>query len=194
MPQTISPGFRKLLREPAYCQLATLMPDGSPQITQVWVDTDGEHILINTVEGHQKERNVRRDPRVAVNVVDPADHGNTPLVRRVHHIYRDARIAAHVSLLLVSLYSIDQYVLAVCIYPHLGDLRRAIGHESGELAIGGFSQQLSKAGGYGLRHGAAPPLGVGTVTEEYRHTRCPGAPFARRVSQNAAKATFGEIR
>ena len=37
MPQTISPGFRKLLREPAYCQLATLMPDGSPQITQVWV-------------------------------------------------------------------------------------------------------------------------------------------------------------
>ena len=60
MPQTISPGFRKLLREPAYCQLATLMPDGSPQITQV--DTDGEHILINTVEGHQKEMS-RRDPR-----------------------------------------------------------------------------------------------------------------------------------
>jgi PPOX class probable F420-dependent enzyme len=73
MPQTISPGFRKLLREPAFCQLATLMPDGSPQITQVWVETDGEHILINTPEGSQKERNVRRDLRVAVNVVDPAN-------------------------------------------------------------------------------------------------------------------------
>jgi hypothetical protein len=36
MPQTLSPGFKKLLREPAYCQLATLMPDGSPQNTQVW--------------------------------------------------------------------------------------------------------------------------------------------------------------
>jgi hypothetical protein len=48
MPQPISPGFLKLLREPAFCQLATLMPDGSPQITQVWVETDGEHILINT--------------------------------------------------------------------------------------------------------------------------------------------------
>src|SRR5215211_2489836 len=40
MPQTLSPGFKKLLREAAYCQLATLMPDGSPQNTQVWVDTD----------------------------------------------------------------------------------------------------------------------------------------------------------
>ena len=49
------------------------MPDGSPQITQVWVDTDGEHVLVNTAEGRQKVRNVRRDPRVAVNVVDPTN-------------------------------------------------------------------------------------------------------------------------
>ena len=47
------------------------MPDGSPQLTQTWVDTDGEHVLINTVDGHQKVRNMRRDPRVAVNVADP---------------------------------------------------------------------------------------------------------------------------
>ncbi|HZF57102.1 MAG TPA: PPOX class F420-dependent oxidoreductase, partial [Rubrobacter sp.] len=71
VPEPISAGFEKLLREPAYCQLATLMPDGSPQITQVWVDTDGEHVLVNTAEGRQKTKNVRRDPRVAVNVVDP---------------------------------------------------------------------------------------------------------------------------
>jgi PPOX class probable F420-dependent enzyme len=49
------------------------MPDGSPQLTQTWVDTDGEHILINTVQGFQKVRNVERDPRVAVTVSDP-DH------------------------------------------------------------------------------------------------------------------------
>ncbi len=73
MAATISPGFQKLLREPAYCEIATLMADGSPQITQVWVDTDGEHILINTADGRQKARNVRRDPRVAVNVVDPGN-------------------------------------------------------------------------------------------------------------------------
>ena len=81
MPATISPGFRKLLREPTYCQLATVMPDGSPQVTQVWVDTDGEHILINTAEGRQKERNVRRDPRVAVNVVDPTNAWRIAMVR-----------------------------------------------------------------------------------------------------------------
>jgi PPOX class probable F420-dependent enzyme len=81
MPATISPGFQKLLHESSYCQLATLMPDGSPQITQVWVDTDDEHILINTAEGRQKERNVRRDPRVGVNMVDPANAWRIAMVR-----------------------------------------------------------------------------------------------------------------
>jgi PPOX class probable F420-dependent enzyme len=47
------------------------MPDGSPQLTQTWVDTDGDHILINSVEGFQKIRNIERDPRVAVTVSDP---------------------------------------------------------------------------------------------------------------------------
>ena len=69
------------MREPAFCQLATLMPDGSPQVTQVWVDTDGEHILINTAQGRQKEQNVQRDPRVAVNVVDPANAWRLGMVR-----------------------------------------------------------------------------------------------------------------
>ena len=81
MPATISPGFHKLLQEPAFCQLATLMPDGSPQNTQVWVDTDGEHILVNTAEGRQKVRNVRRDPRVALNVVDPANAWRLATIR-----------------------------------------------------------------------------------------------------------------
>jgi PPOX class probable F420-dependent enzyme len=57
-----------LLRQPSPCYLATLMPDGSPQMTETWVDTDGEHVLINTVQGFQKDRNVSRDPRVALNI------------------------------------------------------------------------------------------------------------------------------
>ena len=81
MAQTISPGFKKLMRESAYCQLATLMPDGSPQNTQMWVETDGEHILLNTAEGRQKVKNVRRDPRVAVNVVDPTNAWRIASVR-----------------------------------------------------------------------------------------------------------------
>jgi len=60
-----------LLRTPALCFISTLMPSGSPQLTEVWVDTDGEHVVINSVQGHQKVRNIERDPRVAVAIADP---------------------------------------------------------------------------------------------------------------------------
>ena len=66
-------GLLALLHQPSPCYLATVMPDGSPQLTQTWVDTDGEHVLINSVAGHQKIRNIERDPRVAVNVSDAKD-------------------------------------------------------------------------------------------------------------------------
>jgi PPOX class probable F420-dependent enzyme len=49
------------------------MPDGSPQTTETWVDTDGVHVVINTVQTHQKMRNIRRDPRVSVAVCDATD-------------------------------------------------------------------------------------------------------------------------
>jgi PPOX class probable F420-dependent enzyme len=61
----------ELLRRPSICFITTLMPDGSPQITETWVDTDGENVVINTVQGFQKVRNVARDSRVAVAVADP---------------------------------------------------------------------------------------------------------------------------
>jgi PPOX class probable F420-dependent enzyme len=61
-------GVRKLFEEANFGHLATLMPDGSPQVTPVWVDFDGRYILVNTAEGRQKPRNIRRDPRVAISV------------------------------------------------------------------------------------------------------------------------------
>ena len=61
-----------LLRATSTCYIATLMKDGSPQLTQVWVDTDGEHVIVNSVDTHLKVRNLRRDPRVAVTISDPA--------------------------------------------------------------------------------------------------------------------------
>jgi PPOX class probable F420-dependent enzyme len=60
----------ELLRKPSICFVTTVMPDGSPQITETWVDTDGKHVVINTVQGFQKVRNVARDDRVAVAVAD----------------------------------------------------------------------------------------------------------------------------
>jgi PPOX class probable F420-dependent enzyme len=66
-------GLLDLLNQPSPCFVATVMPDGSPQLTETWVTTDGENVVINIVEGMQKARNIARDPRVAVNVVDPQD-------------------------------------------------------------------------------------------------------------------------
>jgi PPOX class probable F420-dependent enzyme len=68
---TLPPGLLDLLGKASPCFIATTMPDGSPQLTQTWVGTDGEHIVINTVEGFQKVRNIERDPRVAVTVANP---------------------------------------------------------------------------------------------------------------------------
>jgi PPOX class probable F420-dependent enzyme len=81
MPQQMSNALLAFLDEPAFAQVATLMPDGSPQITQVWIGTDGQHVLVNTAEGRQKTRNVRRDPRVAVNVVDPTNAWRLAAIR-----------------------------------------------------------------------------------------------------------------
>ena len=47
------------------------MPDGSPQVTPVWIDFDGEHVLFNTAAGRQKDKNPQRDGRVALMLVDP---------------------------------------------------------------------------------------------------------------------------
>jgi PPOX class probable F420-dependent enzyme len=86
-------GLLELLRQPSPCYLATSMPDGSPQLTQTWVDTDGEHILINSVAGFQKVRNIERDPRVALAVSDPADPARYFAVRgRVLDVTTDGAV------------------------------------------------------------------------------------------------------
>jgi len=60
-----------LFRKKAFAHLATLMADGKPQTTPVWVDYDGRHVVINTAEGRQKDKNMQRDPRVAMSIADP---------------------------------------------------------------------------------------------------------------------------
>jgi PPOX class probable F420-dependent enzyme len=86
-------GLRDLLQRPSLCFVATLMPDGSPQLTETWADTDGEHVLINTVVGFQKTRNVERDPRVALTVADPDLPARYYGVRgRVLHVTTDGAV------------------------------------------------------------------------------------------------------
>src|ERR1700690_3674891 len=71
MSQAIPEKYRDLFSKRAFASLATLMPDGRPQVTPVWCDLEGDHVLFNSAKGRQKDRNVRRDPRVAMAIVDP---------------------------------------------------------------------------------------------------------------------------
>ena len=72
---TFPKNFLDLLNEEskALLYLATIMPDGSPQVTPVWCDTDGEHILINTNEMRVKDKNMKARPKVAMTIQDPND-------------------------------------------------------------------------------------------------------------------------
>jgi len=85
MPRSdrLSPQGVELLEEKQIAVLSTVMADGSPHATPVWVDVepDGSHILINTVVGHIKQRNILRDPRVAVTVVDGQNPYRTVVAR-----------------------------------------------------------------------------------------------------------------
>jgi PPOX class probable F420-dependent enzyme len=71
MPEPIPEKFKDLLDKKAFANLATLMPDGRPQVTPVWFDSDGSHIIVNSAKGRVKDRNMRRDPRVSVAISDP---------------------------------------------------------------------------------------------------------------------------
>ena len=55
----------------AFASLATLMPDGTPQVTPVWFDWDGNNLMFNSARGRQKDKNVRRDSRVTMTIIDP---------------------------------------------------------------------------------------------------------------------------
>lgn len=62
-----------LLDKPAFAHVATLMKDGSPQVTPVWVDREGDKVVINSAQGRVKDKNLKRDKRIALSITDPAN-------------------------------------------------------------------------------------------------------------------------
>lgn len=111
MAATISAGVRRLLEEPNFGHLATVMPDGSPQVTPVWIDYDGTHILVNTAEGRAKYRNIRRDPRVALDVISQANPYAFAIIRgRVVEITSEGA-EEHIDSLAKQYMGLDRYPL-----------------------------------------------------------------------------------
>jgi PPOX class probable F420-dependent enzyme len=73
MSAEIPAAYRDLLGPPNFATIVTLMPSGQPQASVVWFTFDGTHIWINSADGRQKNRNMERDPRVTLTIIDPAD-------------------------------------------------------------------------------------------------------------------------
>ncbi|MET7934817.1 PPOX class F420-dependent oxidoreductase [Streptomyces sp. NPDC005322] len=73
MATALSENIKRLLDTPVFVVLGTIQPDGSPQMSPVWVKRDGDELLISTTMGRRKQKNIARDPRVSVLVQSPDD-------------------------------------------------------------------------------------------------------------------------
>ncbi len=90
MSKPIPAEFLDLFEKKAFAHLATVMPDGSPQVSPVWVMREGEHVIVNSARGRQKDRNMRRNAEVALSVQDPENPYRYLLIRgRVTEVTED---------------------------------------------------------------------------------------------------------
>jgi PPOX class probable F420-dependent enzyme len=109
MPDALSPKARELIARPVLASLTTLNPDGSPQITPLWIDLDGDNALFNTAKGRKKARNMERDSRVAVSVIDPDDPYNVVAFRGTVVDITTEGADAHIDALAKKYLGVDSY-------------------------------------------------------------------------------------
>ena len=109
MSQAIPEKYRDLFSKKAFASLGTLMPDGRPQVTPVWVDLDADKVVINSAKGRQKDRNLRRDPRVSLAIIDPDNPYRYLEIRgRVVEITEQGA-AAHIDKMAKKYLGVDKY-------------------------------------------------------------------------------------
>ena len=112
MPQAIPEKYKDLFQKRAFASLGTIMPDGRPQVTPVWCDFDGDHVIFNSARGRQKDKNVRRDPRVAMAIIDPENPYRYLEIRgRVVEITEEGA-AEHIHKLAKKYLGVDKYPYA----------------------------------------------------------------------------------
>ena len=71
MTNSIPEKYQDLFNKKAFASLATVMPDGRPQVTPVWCDFDGKHVIVNSAKGRRKDKNMRSNPQVSLAIIDP---------------------------------------------------------------------------------------------------------------------------
>ncbi len=110
----IPESHRDIFERESFAHFATVMPDGTPQVTPVWVDhEDGEFVRVNTARGRQKEKNIKRTPKVGVSVLDPDDPYRYVSVRGRAELTEEGAVE-HINKLARQYMDVDEY-------PHLGE-------------------------------------------------------------------------
>lgn len=107
----LPPKVKTMLQKPVFAHLATVMSEdgGGPQVSPVWVDVDGDTILVNSAEGRLKDKNLRKDKRVALSAIDPANAYHSIMIRgRVVDITNDGA-DAHIDKLAKKYLGKDRY-------------------------------------------------------------------------------------
>ncbi|HKQ33212.1 MAG TPA: PPOX class F420-dependent oxidoreductase [Thermodesulfobacteriota bacterium] len=92
-----------------FAAVSTLMPDGSPHVSVVWVDSDGEDILINTAEGRVKPENLRRDGRAAISIFDPQNPYRQAMVRGKAEEDKSIDAEKHIDKMAMKYMGVDKY-------------------------------------------------------------------------------------
>ncbi|MEK6289202.1 MAG: PPOX class F420-dependent oxidoreductase [Acidobacteriota bacterium] len=109
MTEVIPEKYKDLFEKKAFANLATLMPNGTPQVTPVWFDYDGTHILVNSARGRRKDKNIERNPAVALSIQDPDNPYRYLEVRgRVEEITEDGA-DEHIDKMAKKYMGVDKY-------------------------------------------------------------------------------------
>ena len=99
----------KLLLDKNFAFISTLMSDGSPQVTPTWIDVEDNIILINTAKGRIKHKNISRDPRVAVSVIDHNNPYNMVSIRGIAIEQSNEGADEHIDRLAKKYLGVDKY-------------------------------------------------------------------------------------
>jgi PPOX class probable F420-dependent enzyme len=109
MATQIPAEYLDLFDKKAFAHLATLMPDGSPQVTPVWCDFDGTHILVNSARGRQKDKNMVQNAKVALSMTDPENPYRYLEVRGTVTEITEQGADAHIDKLARKYMGVDSY-------------------------------------------------------------------------------------